>query len=71
MPIFNYMFLFQKNGECCIGDLGLAIRDDSDLDLTTTNLQVGTKRYMAPEVLDESIEQVSSDYSSCLFNLVI
>ncbi|CAB3379355.1 Hypothetical predicted protein [Cloeon dipterum] len=49
--------LVKLNGTCAIGDLGLAVHyDDVDgkIDLAT-NSRVGTKRYMAPEVLDESI----------------
>ncbi|KAF1742633.1 hypothetical protein MXB_1985 [Myxobolus squamalis] len=44
--------------QCCIGDLGLAICDIgwSNASLTScltrkSNIQVGTKRYMAPELL--------------------
>ncbi|KAF5926671.1 hypothetical protein HPG69_001300 [Diceros bicornis minor] len=62
--------LVKKNGTCCIADLGLAvkfIRDDSTLLyflLSDTNevdippnTRVGTKRYMPPEVLDESLNR--------------
>jgi len=55
--------LIKNNGECCIGDLGLAIRDDyfksHNYELEPNpNLQVGTKRYMAPEILSNTIDQV-------------
>ncbi|XP_077476245.1 activin receptor type-1 isoform X2 [Stigmatopora argus] len=43
---------------CCIADLGLAVthsQADDQLDVGD-NPKVGTKRYMAPEVLDESIQ---------------
>ncbi|XP_077587160.1 activin receptor type-1 [Stigmatopora nigra] len=43
---------------CCIADLGLAVthsQADDRLDVGD-NPKVGTKRYMAPEVLDESIQ---------------
>ena len=58
--------LIKNNGECCIGDLGLAIRDDyfksHNYELEPNpNLQVGTKRYMAPEILSNTIDQVSSN----------
>lgn len=51
-------------GICAIGDLGLAVRHDvntNTVDIPLNN-RVGTKRYMAPEVLDETmiIEQFDS-----------
>ena len=58
--------LVKSNGECCICDLGLAIRSDwtRNTDAKNSrlfeknNLHVGTKRYMAPEVLDNTLDQV-------------
>ncbi|XP_039613379.1 activin receptor type-1 isoform X2 [Polypterus senegalus] len=50
--------LVNKNGQCCIADLGLAVmhfQDTNQLDVGN-NPKVGTKRYMAPEVLDETIQ---------------
>uniref|UniRef100_A0A9J8AD22 TGF-beta receptor type-1 n=1 Tax=Cyprinus carpio carpio TaxID=630221 RepID=A0A9J8AD22_CYPCA len=49
--------LVKRNGTCCIADLGLAVRHDSATDTIdiAPNHRVGTKRYMAPEVLDDSI----------------
>ncbi|XP_041374895.1 TGF-beta receptor type-1-like [Gigantopelta aegis] len=49
--------LVKSNITCCIADLGLAVRHDSKTDSVdiAPNNRVGTKRYMAPEVLDESI----------------
>ncbi|XP_052235550.1 TGF-beta receptor type-1-like isoform X2 [Dreissena polymorpha] len=49
--------LVKNNGHCCIADLGLAVRHDSITDAVdiAPNNRVGTKRYMAPEVLDETI----------------
>ncbi|GLV45621.1 baboon [Carabus blaptoides fortunei] len=49
--------LVKSNGTCAIGDLGLAVRHDvvSDTVDIPLNHRVGTKRYMAPEVLDESL----------------
>jgi len=44
--------LVKSNGTCCIGDLGLAVRFDTDksqVDIPI-NDRVGTKRYMSPEV---------------------
>lgn len=49
--------LVKSNGTCAIGDLGLAVRYDvaSDTVDIPLNNRVGTKRYMAPEVLDETM----------------
>eukprot|EP00062_Callorhinchus_milii_P013009 gi/632960651/ref/XP_007896316.1/ PREDICTED: activin receptor type-1-like [Callorhinchus milii] len=50
--------LVRKNLHCCIADLGLAVmhsQTNNQLDVGN-NPKVGTKRYMAPEVLDESIQ---------------
>ncbi|XP_033113844.1 TGF-beta receptor type-1-like [Anneissia japonica] len=49
--------LVMRNGQCAIADLGLAVRHNSATDEVdiAPNHRVGTKRYMAPEVLDESI----------------
>nr|XP_023692472.1 activin receptor type-1 isoform X2 [Paramormyrops kingsleyae] len=50
--------LVKRNGQCCIADLGLAVmhfQDTNELDVGN-NPKVGTKRYMAPEVLDDSIQ---------------
>ncbi|KAG7464098.1 hypothetical protein MATL_G00183620 [Megalops atlanticus] len=49
--------LVKRNGTAVIADLGLAVKHDS---LTNTidipaNHRVGTKRYMAPEILDDTI----------------
>lgn len=44
--------LVKTSGSCCIGDLGLAVRYDTEsnqVDIPINN-RVGTKRYMAPEV---------------------
>ncbi|XP_037046241.1 TGF-beta receptor type-1 isoform X2 [Bradysia coprophila] len=49
--------LVKSNLSCAIGDLGLAVRHDvknDTVDIPSTH-RVGTKRYMAPEVLDETI----------------
>ncbi|XP_053290527.1 activin receptor type-1 [Pleuronectes platessa] len=50
--------LVTKELRCCIADLGLAVthfQADNVLDVGN-NPKVGTKRYMAPEVLDETIQ---------------
>ncbi|KAH8033059.1 hypothetical protein HPB51_006021 [Rhipicephalus microplus] len=49
--------LVKKDGTCAIADFGLAVRFSSEaneLDIAV-NPRVGTKRYMAPEVLDETL----------------
>ncbi|XP_072349831.1 activin receptor type-1-like [Scyliorhinus torazame] len=49
--------LVKKNQQCCIADLGLAVihSQNNDFPDIGNNPKVGTKRYMAPEVLDETI----------------
>ncbi|KAK6308433.1 hypothetical protein J4Q44_G00217040 [Coregonus suidteri] len=49
--------LVKRNGQCCIADLGLSVMHSQTSDYLDVgnNPRVGTKRYMAPEVLDESI----------------
>ncbi|XP_020640223.3 activin receptor type-1-like [Pogona vitticeps] len=49
--------LVKNNKQCCIADLGLAVMHSQHSDLLDigNNPRVGTKRYMAPEVLDEQI----------------
>ncbi|XP_053709737.1 bone morphogenetic protein receptor, type IBb isoform X1 [Synchiropus splendidus] len=51
--------LVKKNGYCCIADLGLAVKFNSDTNEVDIppNLRVGTKRYMPPEVLEESLNR--------------
>jgi len=51
--------LVRHDGVCAVGDLGLAVRYFSDgnyIDVPD-NMRVGTKRYLAPEVLDSSISR--------------
>ncbi|XP_028836010.1 bone morphogenetic protein receptor, type IBb isoform X2 [Denticeps clupeoides] len=51
--------LVKRNGTCCIADLGLAVKfisDTNEVDVPP-NTRVGTKRYMPPEVLDESLNR--------------
>ncbi|KAB7496887.1 TGF-beta receptor type-1, partial [Armadillidium nasatum] len=49
--------LVKKNGTCAIADLGLAVRYDATRDCVdiAPNNKVGTKRYLAPECLDETM----------------
>ena len=49
--------LVKNDGQCCISDLGLAVLHQSQsntLDVGS-NRRVGTKRYMAPEILAETM----------------
>ncbi|XP_075893448.1 activin receptor type-1B-like [Nelusetta ayraudi] len=59
--------LVKKNCSCAIADLGLAVRHDSASDTIdiAPNQRVGTKRYMAPEVLDETINTRHFDSFKC------
>ncbi|KAM4613362.1 activin receptor type-1B-like [Polymixia lowei] len=59
--------LVKKNCTCAIADLGLAVRHESATDTIdiAPNQRVGTKRYMAPEVLDESINMRHFDSFKC------
>ncbi|XP_045762527.1 activin receptor type-1 isoform X2 [Maniola jurtina] len=47
--------LVKVNGECCIADLGLAVTRQHVASDLTHNPRQGTKRYMSPEVLDQSM----------------
>lgn len=56
--------LVKKDGSCAIADFGLAVRFDSEtneIDIAP-NTRVGTRRYMAPEVLNETL--VTSSFES-------
>ncbi|XP_027203339.1 activin receptor type-1-like [Dermatophagoides pteronyssinus] len=48
--------LMKTRSVCCIADFGLAVTKQKTglLDVGRNNYRVGTKRYMAPEVLDDS-----------------
>lgn len=55
--------LVKKDGSCCIADLGLAVKyisETNEIDIAP-NTHQGTKRYMSPEVLDETINRYSFD----------
>ncbi|XP_045500794.1 bone morphogenetic protein receptor type-1B isoform X2 [Colias croceus] len=50
--------LVKRNGQCAIADFGLAVRyvaERDEVDIAP-NTRVGTRRYMAPEVLDERLD---------------
>ncbi|XP_066542118.1 activin receptor type-1C isoform X1 [Hoplias malabaricus] len=53
--------LVKKNGTAVIADLGLAVKHDSTTNTIDIpdNHRVGTKRYMAPEILDDTINMNS------------
>ncbi len=50
--------LVKADGSCCIADFGLAVRhnlSNGTVDRLPSNTRQGTKRYMAPEILDGTI----------------
>ncbi|CAL2032391.1 unnamed protein product [Caenorhabditis brenneri] len=48
--------IVKRPNVCCIADLGLALRYQNDTILPSKfNVQVGTKRYMAPELLSNTL----------------
>lgn len=49
--------LVKRNGQCAIADFGLAVKYNSESNEIhiAPNQRVGTKRYMAPEVLDQTL----------------
>ncbi|KAI1732859.1 protein kinase domain-containing protein [Ditylenchus destructor] len=48
--------IVKRAGVCCIADFGLAVRCENSVIIPEKiNIQVGTKRYMAPEVLNRSL----------------
>lgn len=55
--------LVKNNGQCAIADFGLAVKYNSDSDeiQIAQNTRVGTRRYMSPEALDQSLDTKSFD----------
>lgn len=55
--------LVKRDGQCAIADFGLAVKYNSELNEIhiAPNTRVGTRRYMAPEVLDESLNPTQFD----------
>lgn len=49
--------LVKKDLSCAIADLGLCVKHDSETDTVDipVNSRVGTKRYLAPEILEENL----------------
>ncbi|XP_060843632.1 uncharacterized protein LOC132923711 [Rhopalosiphum padi] len=64
----NVLVKCAETGACCVADFGMAVTSrDATLPIQTTtaaganqNTRVGTKRYMAPEVLDDSISSAAA-----------
>lgn len=64
----NVLVKCAQTGACCVADFGMAVTSrDATLPIQTTtaaganqNTRVGTKRYMAPEVLDDSISSAAT-----------
>lgn len=50
--------LVKSNGTCCIADLGLAVKYESTMNAVeiAVNSRTGTRRYLAPEALDGTID---------------
>ncbi|CAG5119182.1 unnamed protein product, partial [Candidula unifasciata] len=68
--------LVKDNGQCCIGDLGHAVRSSClKTDTGPDKLLVGTKRYMAPEVLTGTLNSDVFESFKCVdvyaFGLVL
>ena len=63
----------RSDGECVIGDFDLAVIqkvEEGELDMPEVpgdNFKVGTKRYMSPEVLDDSIKRKTTFQVSLSF----
>ncbi|XP_047540036.1 activin receptor type-1 isoform X1 [Vanessa atalanta] len=58
--------LVKVNGECCIADLGLAVTRRHVAAGVLRDARQGTKRYMSPEVLDQSMNlQCFESYRRC------
>lgn len=53
--------LVKRNGQCAIADFGLAVKYTSESDeiQIAHNTRVGTRRYMPPEVLNETLDAKS------------
>ncbi|VDD87273.1 unnamed protein product [Enterobius vermicularis] len=47
--------LVKRTGVCCIADFGLAVSEDDVNADKQIKIQVGTKRYMAPEILNKTL----------------
>uniref|UniRef100_A0A914M3C5 receptor protein serine/threonine kinase n=1 Tax=Meloidogyne incognita TaxID=6306 RepID=A0A914M3C5_MELIC len=70
--------LVKRPGVCCIADFGLAIvkkEENNFLKNNLVNIQVGTKRYMAPEILNKTLNPNNFEEFKCAdiysFSLVL
>ncbi len=51
-----YFTLYKKfTGTCCLGDLSLAIKDDSRFQMELKGKSLGLAPYLSPELLDDAI----------------
>ncbi|XP_050671600.1 activin receptor type-1 [Leptidea sinapis] len=58
--------LVKADGECCIADLGLAVTRRHVAEGIPAGARQGTKRYMSPEMLDQSMNvQCFESYRKC------
>ncbi|CAK1590722.1 unnamed protein product [Parnassius mnemosyne] len=58
--------LVKVNGECCIADFGLAVTRQHVQDQQLHNPRQGTKRYMSPEMLEQTMNlQCFDAYRKC------
>ncbi|KAJ6222468.1 hypothetical protein RDWZM_001013 [Blomia tropicalis] len=57
--------LMRSNFTCCISDFGLSLKKTHKINKETYNYRVGTKRYMPPEILSQTLEVDS--FESFLF----
>lgn len=51
--------LVKTNGQCCIADLGLAVKKSNAIECVVdiaANSRTGTRRYMSPELLNETMD---------------
>lgn len=48
--------LMRSNFTCCISDFGLSLKKTHKINKETYNYRVGTKRYMPPEILSQTLE---------------
>jgi bone morphogenetic protein receptor type-1B len=53
--------LVKRNGQCCIADFGLAVKYSSESDeiQIAPNARQGTRRYMPPEILNDTLDTKS------------
>ncbi|CEF59958.1 Thick veins protein [Strongyloides ratti] len=47
--------IVKRQGVCCLADFGMALKNDGEKYLNNIKIKVGTRRYMAPELLNETL----------------